>query len=200
MSFAVTRTTSIDYSVLALTAVGLLSAWVFAPSAADSQSEHIGFMLRFTARAAFGLLLLAYIARPLRQLTDKARFLLGHRRYLGLAAALAHTVHFAYVSAYLLTSGEPVLWQTIVFGGMAFVLLWLMALTSNNTAQRRMGRWWRPLHVTGMHYAWLIFMQTFLGTAVGTGSPWAWVMVALGSVALALRLSAWMVQRFKRTA
>jgi len=200
MSFAVTRTTSIDYSVLALTAVGLVSAWALAPSAADTLSEHVGFMLRVTARAAFGLLLLAYIARPLQQLTGKARFLLVHRRHLGLAAALAHTVHFAYVSAYLLTSGEALFWQTIVFGGMAFVLLWFMALTSNNAAQRRMGRWWRSLHLTGMHYVWLIFMQTFLGTAVGTGSPWAWVMVALGAVALVLRLSAWMVQRFKRTA
>lgn len=200
MSCAVTRTTSIDYGVLALTAVGLVSAWALAPSAADTLSEHVGFMLRVTARAAFGLLLLAYIARPLQQLTGKARFLLVHRRHLGLAAALAHTVHFAYVSAYLLTSGEPLFWQTIVFGGMAFVLLWFMALTSNNAAQRRMGRWWRSLHLTGMHYVWLIFMQTFLGTAVGTGSPWAWVMVALGAVALVLRLSAWMVQRFKRTA
>jgi DMSO/TMAO reductase YedYZ heme-binding membrane subunit len=122
------------------------------------------------------------------------------RRYLGLSAALSHTVHFGYVCAYLVVSDEPIDWTTIVFGGAAFGLMWVMALTSNNRAQRAMGLWWQRLHLVGMHYIWLIFMQTFVGVALAASSGWAQAMSVLGFVALGVRASAWLSQRFSRTA
>ena len=149
---------------------------------------------------SFGALLLVYVARPLVQLVGWGRPLLIQRRYIGLAAAASLTVHFGYVAAFLITSGEPLDWVTGVFGGAAFALMWAMALTSTDPARRRLGAGWKRLHITGIHYAWLIFMQTFFGVAVESGSRWAEVMATLGLVALCIRLAAWLSQRFKRTA
>ena len=87
-------------------------------------NDHIGYMLRVTARLAFGLLLLAYLARPIWQLSGQGKTLLNLRPYIGLAAALSHTVHFGYVWAYLTVTEEPTSWVTLVFGGAAFALLW----------------------------------------------------------------------------
>ena len=75
-----------------------------------------------------------------------------------------------------------------------------MALTCNNRAQRAMGLWWRRVHLVGMHYIWLIFMQTFVGVALVASSGWAQAMSVLGFVALGVRTSAWLSQRFSRTA
>ncbi len=163
-------------------------------------NDHIGYMLRVTARLAFGLLLLAYLARPIWQLSGQGKTLLNLRPYIGLAAALSHTVHFGYVWAYLTVTEEPTSWVTLVFGGAAFALLWAMALTSNSAGRRKLGVWWRRLHLTGMHYLWLIFMQTFVAQALFASSQWARAMSILGLIALAVRASAWLAQRLRRTA
>ena len=189
-------------SIFGLTLVVIAIVYAGAPSASNPEtlSDHIGYMLRVTARLSFGALLLAYVARPLVQLVGWGRPLLIQRRYIGLAAAASRTVHFGYVAAFLITSGEPLDWVTGVFGGAAFALMWAMALTSTDPARRRLGAGWKRLHITGIHYVWLIFMQTFFGVAVESGSRWAEVMATLGLVALCIRLAAWLSQRFKRTA
>lgn len=128
-----------------------------------TETDQIGYMLRVTARVAFVLLMLAYVARPLSRLSSIGRGMLQHRRHFGLAMALAHTVHFAYVVALLRDQPQLAEPLVIIGGGLAFVLMWAMALTSSNRARRWMGRNWRRLHLTGMHYLWLIFMQSFAG-------------------------------------
>ena len=160
--------------IVGLTLVVIAIVYAGAPSASNPEtlSDHIGYMLRVTARLSFGALLLAYVARPLVQLVGWGRPLLIQRRYIGLAAAASLTVHFGYVAAFLITSGEPLDWVTGVFGGAAFALMWTMALTSTDPARRRLGAGWKRLHITGIHYVWLIFMQTFFGVAVESGSRW----------------------------
>ena len=195
---------TVGYGLIGVTAAILALALAVSPAAlpgsSDTTLEHIGYMLRVTARMAIFMLLLAYVARPIRQLTGKGIGLMRLRRYLGLSAALSHTAHAGYVYAYLRVSGETLDWLTFVFGGAAFVLIWLMALTSNNKAQRVMGSWWRRLHLLGMHYIWLIFMQAFISGALTASSGWAQLMSFLGLVAVGLRISAWLSQRFSRTA
>lgn len=170
----------------------VISSW---PGLALGAQEHIGLMLRITARLAFVLLLLAYIARPLVQLMGIGRGLLRNRRHLGLSMAFVHTVHFGYVIAHLRHSGEVLEPIVIVFGGLAFVLMWLMAITSNQASRRALGANWRRLHLVGQHYLWLIFMQTFLGVATSANSsPLYWLLVSLGMSALALRVCARIAQ------
>ena len=165
-----------------------------------SAADHIGYMLRVTARIAFILLLLAMIARPIRQLTGMGFELLRHRRYLGLAMAFVHTVHFGYVVAYLQTSGEPLEMVTLIFGGLAFLLTWIMAATSNNASQRALKAWWRRIHTLGIYYVWLIFMNTFIGVLLATSDPLYVAIVAVGLVAVSLRMAVFLRQRFSRTA
>ena len=195
-------TKSQGLGIVGLTLLVIAIAYGVAPNAShpETLSDHIGYMLRVTARVGFGMLLLAYVARPLVQLIGWGRPLLIQRRYIGLSAAASLTIHFGYVAAFLMTSGEPLDWVTGVFAGAAFALMWAMALTSTDVARRRLGVGWKRLHGIGIHYVWLIFMQTFFGVAVESGSRWAEVMAALGLVALCIRLAAWLGQRFKRTA
>jgi DMSO/TMAO reductase YedYZ heme-binding membrane subunit len=63
--------------------------------------------------------------------------LLRHRRYFGLAAALTHTVHFGYIVALYVLTDEVLEAVTAVFGGLAYVMIWFMALTSNRASQQR---------------------------------------------------------------
>ena len=165
-----------------------------------SATDHIGYMLRVTARIAFFLLLLAMIARPFRQLTGMGFELLRHRRYLGLAMSFVSTVHFFYVVAYLQISAEPLKMTTIIFGGFAFLLTWILAATSNDSSQRMLGVWWRRIHVFSSYYIWLIFMVAFFGTLRENSEPLYAGIVSTGLVAVSLRIAVHHSQRFKRTA
>lgn len=177
-------------------------------------ADQIGYMLRVTARIAFIFLMLAYLASPLNRIAHAvngldgvlhfSRMLLRNRRYLGLAMAWAHTVHFAYVVALLVSTDTPLDALTLIFGGLAFVLMWLMAATSNNASVRLLKGNWRRLHIFGLHYLWLVFMQSFVGVVVleeATGPIYALylVLVVLGMAGLLLRQGLWLGQRFKRT-
>ena len=188
--------------LIALTGVVILGGFFTAPSGFSSATlpEHMGYVLRVAARLGFALLLLAYVARPFFQLSGWGRELLLQRRYVGLSAALSLTVHSGYVASHLRLSGESLDLLTVVFGGAAFVLAWAMTLTSSRAAQQKLDIYWRRLHLTGMDYLWLIYMQTFVGRVLADDSVWAEVMVLLGLVALGIRLSARLNQRFSRTA
>ena len=83
-------------------------------------ADAVGYMLRVTARVAFLFLILAYIARPLVVMFGTGQVLVANRRYLGLAMALAHTVHFIFVVISVRSSGESleldaVVWRIGVF-------------------------------------------------------------------------------------
>ena len=93
--------------------------------------------------------------------------------------------------AYLVTSSEKLNWLTSIFGGAAFVLLGLMAVTRSHTTGLKLGMAWHCIHLVGLHYVWPIFMQTFIGVALTSNVSWALVMSALGMVAPCVRLAAW---------
>ena len=163
----------------------LLGSLILAPTY-ETVHEGYGYGLRVTARVTFAFFMLAYVARPLVRLFATGRWLVRHRRYLGLMAALSHTVHFGYVLLYFYSVDEVVDLGTKILGGLGFVLFWLMALTSNDAAVRKLGPWWKRLHLFGMHYNWLIFLVTYLA------SWWALPLVLAGG---GLRLAAWFKAR-----
>lgn len=160
-----------------------------------SSVEALGVGSRITARLTFMFFIAAYLARPVWQRfrLEPARWALRNRRWLGLAAALSHAVHLAYVVGHQLSSGEPIDWVTLLFGGLGFLLFWLMGMTSSDTATKAMGSAWRRLHRGGMHYLWLIFFITYAGAA--TLSPWLWGFVALLVAGAGLRLVNFLGQR-----
>ncbi len=162
--------------------------------------DEVGYMLRVTARLAFALLMLAYIARPLQRQFGIGRTLVLHRRYIGLAMAFAHTVHFYYVVELALQTPEPLGWVTLIGGGLAFVLMWLMAMTSSDRAVALLGKQWRRLHTLGLHYLWLVFMQSFVGRLGPQDEYYLYALLTLwGVLGLLLRLWAYWSARLRRT-
>lgn len=149
---------------------------------------------RYTARAAFPIFLVVYTASPVAYLWpgEAVRTIMKARRQWGLGFALAHGVHLVALITYFQVSGATPPVTSLAFGGVAYVLIALMALTSNNASVRRMGIWWKRLHRFGMHWVWLVFTLSYLKRSV---DPQAMAQgVALLPFAVAagmIRLTAW---------
>ncbi len=142
-----------------------MSALVLA--AAGTDEAGVRTWIRSTARSSALLFLLAFLARPVRQLwrTDATAFLLANRRYVGVSMAVSHLLHGiaivwllrAWPSAY---EADAV---TLAGGGLGFVFVALMAATSSDAAQAKFGRArWQRLHRSGAWYLWIVFAFTFI--------------------------------------
>ena len=132
--------------------------------------ERAHALVRWTARTSLVVFVLAYVARPLVQLRPKWRagkWLLAHRKWLGLGFAYSHLVHLAGILMIALPDFGGFVRQqdpTILVAAITFVLLFAMAITSIESVKRRMsGRTWKWLHRTGMHFAWVAFTATYAG-------------------------------------
>ena len=141
-------------------------------------------VIRATARTSLVLFTAAYVASSLQRLlrNDATKWLLANRRSVGLSYAVSHTLHLMAlgVLAWISPSFETAT-ITLVFGGLAYVFLYLMALTSTDGAVKALGPAnWRRLHRAGMHYNWFIFAQSYLPRAVAEPGSYA----ALGALVL----------------
>lgn len=170
----------------------------------DTAAERANLIARYTARAAFPLFLLTYAASSLlRQWPSPAtRALVRNRRHWGLGFMVAHTIHLVALGINLIVYDvfRPV--PVLIGGGLSYGLLYLMAFTSSNRAQRAMGRWWKRLHRVGIHYAWVVFFQSYLGSALfhpdGEKRITGTLFTVLLLAALALRLAVWWRARQRR--
>lgn len=148
---------------------------------------------RWTARTALPLFLVAFLASSFVRLwsNDMTKALMRRRRQWGLGFALAHTIHLSALAINVLVFGPSREPETLVGGGLAYVFILLMSLTSNDWSMKQMGRWWKWLHVVGVYYIWLIFTLSYAGRLADpdkfvTGAVFTPVMLG----ALALRLYA----------
>lgn len=188
------RRDQFKWPILASCTAALILSFLAMPDYAES-ADAWGYGLRVTARIAFFFLMLAYIARPLKQLSGAGGVLLKNRRYLGLSVALAHTVHFVCVYIVVTRYDIPLDPVVLIGGGGAFIAMWLMALTSNDKSIRLLGRNWKRLHLFGLHYLWVIFMFTFAGRLGGEDALLYWVIILLGLAGWALRVWAFVARR-----
>lgn len=146
---------------------------------------------RYTARIAFPVFLAAFVAGPWQRLRPGPvpRWLLRHRRAIGLAFAtifLAHTVSLISFSVLKGTVPSPV---TLVVGGGALVVTAVMAATSNDAAVRALGgARWRRLHGFGMWWLWLVFTFTY-GGRLGRAPDFFAVFALACVAALVLRIA-----------
>lgn len=163
-----------------------------------AESEEWRHAASWTARTGLFLFLAAYCARPLAQLAPNrfTKALLRQRRYWGLGFAASHTVHLAALSTYLTVSSETPPIAILIGGGLGYVLLYAMALTSNTASMKAFGARWKLLHRTGIHYLWFIFAFSYFGRVndpdrAATGL----VLFALVVLAGLLRFAAWRRKR-----
>ena len=167
-------------------------------------SEGHQHFTRYTARFAFPIFLLVFATGALAQLfpSEGTRWLRRNRRYVGLSFALAHFIHLGAIISLFVTIGEMPETVAIVGGGMAYIFIAAMALTSNDWAIRKLGpKNWRRLHLAGSYYVWLIFMNSYLGRIARETPPEPRIIfvgtAALGFAALGLRIAAWAKRRRK---
>ncbi len=120
---------------------------------------------RYTARVGYPIFLIAYLASTVARLwpSDSTRSFLATRRQWGLAFAFTHSVHLVALSGYTYLAGTIPKIATLIGGGGAYVILFAMALTSNDASQRRLGDTWKWLHRLGIHWLWFIFAFTYFG-------------------------------------
>lgn len=153
--------------------------------------EGLRLASRYTARFAFVLFLPLYAASSLHRLWPSARTrrLMRSRRALGLAFAASEVVHIAAFVAFHRAAGTTPDLATLIVGGGAFVAMFAMAATSNDTSVRRLGRRWRQLHRVGIHWLFFVFAISYAGRVVelrAEGFP----LLALALGALGLRVAA----------
>ena len=121
---------------------------------------------RYTARLSFLIFLAPFLASSLVYWlpSPTTRWIRAKRRYLGLSFALAHFVHLAALIIYLELSGDGRSLITILGGGGAYVMIALMALTSNDWSVRTLGpKAWGWLHWLGVWDIWFVFTFTYFG-------------------------------------
>jgi DMSO/TMAO reductase YedYZ heme-binding membrane subunit len=158
---------------------------------------------RWTARVGFPIFILTYAASSLAKLwpSDLSRGLWRNRRWWGLGFAACHTVHLYALVTYNRLAGHDTSTQTLIGGGGAYAILYLMALTSNEAAMRALGRNWKRLHTLGIHWLWFIFAFSYFGrVAEGQEMPYAGIAFAVALGALSLRIAVWIKGRRARAA
>ena len=145
----------------------LVAMAVLVLAAAGTGEDGVRMLIRATARSSALLFLIAFLARPLRQLwrNDATAFALKNRRYFGVSMAVSHLIHGIAIAR--LITGFPAAYQTnlttLAGGGLGFVFIAAMAATSSDAAFQKLGRArWTLLHRTGIWYLWFIFAFTFV--------------------------------------
>lgn len=160
--------------------------------------EEVRAVIRVTAFTSAIPFLAAFSASALHRLVRSrvTSWLMVNRRYVGLSVAASHLWHLAAIVTLLRafgSGGEPLPTLTVLFGGGGFVMLGLMAATSNDASQRLLGRGWRVLHAVGIYVVWLDFIFTYMGTA--TVAPFHAAMTLAFAGAWVLRMLAWSAGR-----
>lgn len=142
-------------------------------------------LTRLTARTSVFFFLAAFSASALFKLTRSgaARFLVINRRHIGLSFALAHFIHLGVLVAYFAVSGEDPGAVRAYAGGLAYLLIAIMAATSNDAARRKFGRNWRRLHLIGGWYVWAVFLNSYLGRTLEGREP-VWIFGGIAALLL----------------
>jgi methionine sulfoxide reductase heme-binding subunit len=174
---------------------GAVSAAACAASALafDDAREAWRHCTRWTARAAFVPFLVVFVAGSVWRMPLGAS-----RRHWGLAFAMSHGIHLVCLTAYLnLAHIQPDM-ATLIGGGLGFVFTAVMALTSTDAWQRRLGRAWRRIHRTGLFILWVIFTYSYVGRMGDSDRFWIGLLGTVAAFgALGLRL---VVPRLRRRA
>lgn len=199
-----TDTRSRPYWLFAATLAGAALIAVASFALWGMGSDGFQHFTRYTARLAFLIFIVAFSAGALARLfpSDGTRWLRRNRRYIGLSFALAHFIHLGALTGFFISIGEAPDTVTILGGGLAYVFIGLMALTSNDWSMRKLGpAAWRWLHLIGSYYVWLIFMRSYLTRLASETPPEPKIVfaatAALGFAALGLRIAAWAKRRRK---
>lgn len=128
-----------------------------------------GEFIHITGEFSARLLILTLAVTPLRRLLPKQRWtawLIRQRRYLGVATFAYAVPHLV---AYVVRLGDDIprivaegLEPGMLTGWVAMVIFLALAVTSNDTSVRKLGRRWKALHRLAYAAAVLTFLHWIL--------------------------------------
>ena len=133
---------------------------------AENNNESLMLWARHTARISFAYFLLSFSASSLHYFFSNTltTFIRHQRRYIGLSFALAHTIHLVALTSFFIVMEENPGIVTLIGGGLGYVLVYAMALTSNDNAVKKLGlKRWKQIHWFGANYIAVIFAFTYVG-------------------------------------
>ena len=133
---------------------------------AENNNESLMLWARHTARISFAYFLLSFSASSLHYFFSNTltKFIRHQRRYIGLSFALAHTIHLVALTSFFIVREESPGIVTLIGGGLGYVLVYAMALTSNDNAVKKLGlKQWKRIHWFGVNYIAVIFALTYVG-------------------------------------
>ncbi len=170
-------------------------------AAAGLADDDIRLLLRLTAQVAFVVLLLVFIARPLRDLikTPLTLTLLKNRKQLGVTFAGIHTVHMTLIfyRAQQISDFEFSLASNLL-GMVTYVIIYLMLITSFSGPAKAIGpKAWRILHKAGLFLVTAVFAQTQLPRSMDDLAEANWALIGLLIFALLVRVTAFFGNRKK---
>lgn len=129
-----------------------------------------------TGTWAFNFLLIALVVTPLYRLLNQ-RWVLVHRRMLGLWAFLYTSLHALAYATFLLQwqwadiTSEIVKRPYLLLGTGAWTILLALALTSTRWAQKSLGKRWKALHKLVYFAALLASVHYLLQIRAGWFEP-----------------------------
>ena len=133
---------------------------------AENSNESLMLWARHTARISFAYFLLSFSASSLHYFFSNTltKFIRHQRRYIGLSFALAHTIHLVALTSFFIVREENPGIVTLIGGGLGYVLVYAMALTSNDNVVKKLGlKRWKKIHWFGANYIAVIFAFTYAG-------------------------------------
>jgi len=119
-----------------------LGAVILGFAAGADHFEGAKLAARWTSRVGLPVFLAAYLASTLCRLKKNpaTKALIQRRRQWGLAFAWTHSVHLLMLTYFLMLAGTPPETITVLGGGLAYFMIYAMALTSNDWSQRKFGK------------------------------------------------------------
>lgn len=189
--------------IILLASIGAFVAAAIGFWQMGGELDREGFLraARYTARWSFLCFMIVWSASALARLWPGGwrSALLYNRRGFGLAFASAHLIHASFFITAIVLLGAPTNPVTVFGGGLGYVFVILLALTSTDSWVKRLGRNWKLLHTIGVSYIAGIFAFTYYGRmrdnpdlAIGT--------LSIMGLVLALRIAAWAKARRPATA
>ena len=172
-----------------------LIVWLFF---IENSDEKLLLWARYTARISFSYFIISFSASSLHYFFSNTftELIRRDRRYIGLSFALAHTVHLVALTSFFIVMKENLGIVTLIGGGLGYVLVYAMALTSNDNAVKKLGlKQWKRIHWFGVNYIAVIFALTYVGKLLNgqlNGSDYDYLtftlMVAIIFMVFILRL------------
>lgn len=137
--------------------------------------ESTRMAIAWSAKISFVLFCMAFAASAAhKRIKNSFSFWwLMNRKYFGISFAISHLIHLVFLVV-LQQVFHPVFDQaditSLMAGGMVYVFLILMLLTSFETFSKYLSRKnWKLLHTIGGYWIWVIFMSTYVKKVQNVG-------------------------------